>query len=262
MFDLFKQDKESKSGDVKLIRNTLVQFIKEQLKKVEGGEGNNIKGLYLFITCPDAEKHIYESALYFEEGDRFKNEEVQKIADDFAIDLPQDWVMEISFVDSAPPEAIKVTDLDASLFIQTRKRSIKKSATAYITVLNGEAEKEMYSISSSSGIINIGREKKVQTADGFFRINNIAFPAESSHQSNQYISRQHAHIEFDGESGHFLLFADEGGLPPRNKIKVRSTGGVPVKLQTAGIGHQLQEGDQIILGETALLQFSYSPLED
>ncbi|HVG41649.1 MAG TPA: hypothetical protein VM888_08560 [Chitinophagaceae bacterium] len=261
MFDLFKKDKESKAQDVKLIRNTLLQFIKQQLKKVEGGEGSHIKGMQLFFTCPDAEKHIYESSVYFEEADRFKNEEVQKIADDFAIDLPANWTMDISFVEAAPPEATKVPDLDASLFIQTKKRSIQKTASGYIRVLNGEAEKEEYTFTSTIGKINIGRDKKVQTEDGFIRINTIAFPAESSDPGNQYVSRQHAHIEFDGDSGCFLLFADEGGLPPRNKIKVRSQGGIPVKLQTSRIGHQLQDGDQIILGQTALLEFSYAPTE-
>src|SRR5690242_14522959 len=108
MFDFFKQEKENKSGDVKLLRDALLQFIKEQLKKVEGGEGANIKGLHLFITCAEGEKHLYESAVYFTDPDKFKKEEVQKIADDFAIDLPADWNLEILFTDNPPPEAIKI----------------------------------------------------------------------------------------------------------------------------------------------------------
>jgi hypothetical protein len=100
----------------------------------------------------------------------------------------------------------------------------------------------------------------VQTRDNFFRINTIAFPAESTADSNKYISRQHAHIEWDNGTGTFLLFADEGGVPPRNKIKIRSLQNEdPVKLQSTRVGYSLQEGDQIILGETALLEFSYLP---
>ena len=257
MFKSFKEEKQNGTLDVKTVRDSLLRLIKEQLRKVEGGEGANIKELFLFIACPDEEKHIYESAVYFEEENRFKNEEVQKVADDFAIELPANWIMEISFVDTLPPDAIKVPGLDAALFIQTRKRSIQKTATARIRVLNGEAEKEEYTISSTGGKITIGREKKVQTSDGFFRINTIAFPADSSHEGNRFISRQHAHIEWDNESGSFLLFADEGGIPPRNKVKVKSAGGTPVKLQTMEIGYQLKDGDQIILGETALLEFIY-----
>jgi hypothetical protein len=124
-----------------------------------------------------------------------------------------------------------------------------------IRVLNGEAEKEQYTISSTSSRINIGRERRAHTADGFFRENHIAFPDSSSNESNRSVSRQHAHIEWDKEMGAFYLYADEGGIPPHNKMKVRTEGGLPIKLQTTEIGHRLQEGDQIIIGESALLEF-------
>jgi hypothetical protein len=38
---------------------------------------------------------------------------------------------------------------------------------------------------------------------------------------------------------------------------VRSEGGEPIKIQTTEIGYRLQEGDQVILGESAALEFSY-----
>jgi hypothetical protein len=262
MFDFFKQQKGSTPNDVKSIRDRLLSFIKEQLQKTEGGEGGNIRGLYLFFDCIDAEKHLYEAAVYIEDENRFK-EEVQKIADDFAIDLPQNWSIEISFEKDVPQEVIRASGISAALIISTGKKpAAYKTATAYIRVLNGEAEKGEYAISSSSGKTTIGREKKVKTADSFFRINTIAFPAESSNESNRFVSRQHAHIEWDSETGAFLLFADEGGVPPRNKIKVRSADGNIVKLQTIHFGHQLKEGDQIILGDSALLEFSFSSAED
>ncbi len=257
MFDLFKKDTETPPQDVKGVRDALLRFVKEQLQKVEGGEGQYIKGLELFIACSDEEKHIYEAAVNLQEDGRFKNE-VQRIADDFAINLPAEWTMDISFVEIMPSEAIKVSNLNAALFIKTNKQTLQKSATAYIRILNGAAEKEVYTITSTSGRINIGREKRVQGNDGFFRVNRIAFPAESNNDSNKYISRQHAHIEWNNEAGCFLLFADEGGVPPRNKIKVRSTSDeIVVKIHSTNSGHQLQDGDQVILGESAVLEFSY-----
>jgi hypothetical protein len=258
MLDIFKNNQQSGERDVKMIRDQLLQFIKAQLQKVEGGEGSNIKGLHLFIACSNVEKYMYEAAVYVDEEDRFKNEEVQRIADDYAIDLPQNWTMEILFTDVLPPEAVQVPGLDAALFIQTRKRTLIKSAAACIKVLNGEAEKEEYNIDSASGKVTIGREKKVQTSEGFIRENVIAFPAGSSNESNKFISRQHAHIEWDNDNGTFCLFADEGGIPPRNKVKLRSADGELEKLQTMEIGHQLKDGDQIILGDSAVLEFRYS----
>jgi pSer/pThr/pTyr-binding forkhead associated (FHA) protein len=254
MFDLFK----SRPKDVKGIRGSLLQFIKEQLQKAEGGEGGNIKGLCLYINCNEVVKHLYEAAVYAEEEDRFKLEEVQKIADDYAINLPANWTLEVAFIDTPPPEARRSKEVDAALFISTRsKPAIHKEATAYIRVLNGEAEKEVYTISSTGPKITIGREKNAQTADGFFRENAIAFPGTSSNDSNRSVSRQHAHIEWDAEGGWFYIFADEGGIPPLNKLKVRTAEGNLEKIQTTEIGHRLREGDQIMLGEGAVLEFTF-----
>lgn len=258
MFGIFKKDAQGQHRDVKYVRDGLLQFMKEQLRKAEGGEGGNIRGLQLFIACPPEEKHMYEAAVYFGEPNRFKNEEVQRIADDYAIDLPQPWNLEIRFVDSPPAEAMKIPGLDAALFIATRKTSVQKNITAYIKVRMGEAEKQVYTISSKTGKVCIGREKRVQTADGFYRENDIAFPGKTENPSNRFVSRQHAHIEFDPESESFLLFADEGGVPPRNKIKIRSANDAnPIKLYSTKLGYALKEGDQILLGESALLEFSY-----
>lgn len=256
MFDIFKKSADA-PRDVKGIRDAFLRFIKEELQKVEGGEGRHIKALHLFIAPAEEEKHLYESAVYFEENSLFKDE-VQKIADDFAIDLPDSWIMECNFADTFPPEAIKIPGIDAALFIQTRKHTIHKSAEAYIRILNAEAEKEEYTLSSEGGKVTIGREKKAQVEGGFFRINTIAFPSESTNDCNKFISRQHAHIEWNEDSGCFMLFADEGGVPPGNKIKVKSAADEnQIRLYSTQIGHRLGEGDQIILGESAILLFSY-----
>ncbi|WP_207496140.1 FHA domain-containing protein [Aridibaculum aurantiacum] len=257
MFDFFKAGKPT---DVKGIRSAILQFVKEQLQKAEGGEGKNIKGLCLYINCSTEEKHLYESAVYADEDNRFKEDEVQRIADDYAIALPADWTMEIIFEETLPQEATKIPTVDAGLFVSTKsKRAVHKDSEAYIQVLNGEAEKPYYKLTSNIGKLNIGREKSVQTADGYFRKNDIAFPTDSTHESNRSISRQHAHIEYNPETGAFYLFADEGGVPPLNKVKVRSNDGNQFKLQTMEIGHKLQEGDQVIIGESAVIEFTYNP---
>ncbi|CAN5708345.1 hypothetical protein BH11BAC3_BH11BAC3_30210 [soil metagenome] len=256
MFDLFK----NRPGDVKGIRNAILQFIKEQLQKAEGGEGGNIRTIFLFINCTDADRYLYESALYFDSPERFKNDEIQKIADDYAIALPADWALKISFDEEAPAEATPAKNMDLSLLITTLKsKAVFKQTTAFINVLNGDAEKKQYTINSGTAKINIGRAAGVQTADGFFRKNNIAF-IDSEHAVNRAVSRQHAHIEWDDETGSFFLYADQGGIPPANKVKVRSVEGEPIKLLSIEIGHRLKEGDQVILGDSALLEFTFLPV--
>ncbi len=251
MFDFFK----TRPADVKGIRSAILQFLKEQLQEAEGGEGSSIKGLVVYVTCRSEEKHLYEAAMYIQDENGFKGD-IQKIADDYAIALPTNWTLDIAFTDAAPPEAIKAANVDVALFVGTRKKpGIVTTSSATIKVLNGEAEKAEYAITSQAGKINIGRESKTATADGFHRQNHIAFIGSSKHESNRSISRQHAHIEWDAEAGAFFIFADEGGIPPYNKTKVKASNGLPVKLQTTQIGHRLSNGDQLIIGESAILEF-------
>jgi hypothetical protein len=257
MFDLFKRKEDKGPNDVKGLRDALLRLVKEQLQKSEGGEGRLIKGIHLFISANAAEKHLYEAVIYLEEKDKFK-EEIQRIADDFALGLPENWVMEINFNEEIPPEATRSDTLNAAIFIRTRDHNIQRSGSAHIRVLNGEAEKVEYEVTSSSGKINIGRESKAQVSDGFFRVNQIAFPGSSKNESNKFISRQHAHVEWSNDDGCFILYADEGGVPPGNKIKIKSVGNeLLIKLHSTHIGHKLNEGDQVILGESAVVEFSY-----
>ncbi|HVF96116.1 MAG TPA: FHA domain-containing protein [Flavisolibacter sp.] len=259
MLDIFKQKNDNQPQDVKGLRQNLLLFTKDQLKKLEGGEGAAIKGLQLFLAPSAEEKHLYEAALFVDEGDRFKNEEVQRIADDYAIELPAGWALEILFVEALPAEAVKAKDLPVALHISTKKQPVLTAlTTAYLRVTNGEAEKEAYELSSKGGKVCIGREKQVQTPEGFMRTNTIAFPSESTNKSNKFISRQHAHVEWNADAGAFFLYADEGGIPPRNKIKVQTGSGDIIRLQSTQVGHHLQEGDQIMLGDSALLLFTYA----
>jgi hypothetical protein len=259
MFNLFNKNNSEKPQDVKAIREAFLVFIKQELQKMEGGEGKNIKGFQLYISCEPSEEFMYESAVFSAEEGRFKNE-IQRIADDYAIDLPESWSMETVFVEELPDRGIKMENLNAALYVKIPEHvSVVKSGTAYIKVLTGEAEQPVYTIKSGDGRINIGRGKQAQDADGFFRNNEIAFPDESSNECNKYISRQHAHLEWNNESASFMLFADDGGVPPRNKVKIRSKADHnPVKLTFTELGFALNEGDQIILGESAVLEFSYN----
>jgi len=256
MFGLFDNKKEA-PRDVKEIRHELLQFIKDQLKGIESGEGGGIHSIQLYLAPGDEERHLYEAAVHLDNPDKFKGE-IQRIADDYAIDLPGGWQLELSFENEVPQKCIRTEHLPVGLYIATRKQSLSSKRTnAQVKVLLGRAEQEVYVLTPEKRRYCIGRERHAKTPDGFLRENNIAFPADNNEEGNKYVSRQHAHIEWNAAEGSYYLYADEGGVPPRNKVKVQTITGEQIRLQTTQIGHRLNDGDQIVLGEGALLSFNY-----
>ncbi|MEN0053326.1 MAG: FHA domain-containing protein [Mucilaginibacter sp.] len=257
-FNLFRNKGEKREWDVKSLRETLLRFIKEALQKIEGGEGGHIKELLLYVAADQDDKHIYEGAVYVHDKEKFRNE-VQRIADDYALDLPSDWTIEVIFGDDLPAEAARIPNTDAAFLMHTRRQVQHNaaSAVAYIRILSGEAEQEEYIIKATDDKINIGRDKKAVTDNGSYRLNKLVFPASSDDESNRFISRQHAHIEWNKDTECFMIFADEGGVPPRNKTKIHvAADGKMIKLNSTQIGHPMSEGDQVILGESAVFLFS------
>ncbi len=256
IFNLFKSGTEERPDDVKGIRHAILQFVKQELQKAEGGEGANIKGLCIYVNCTSAERQVYEAAVYSDDPNQLKNE-IQRIGDDYALDLPGNWTFTLLFDEVFPEEAVLMTSLPVALFVRTARHFVKLTATAYIKALSGKTVQESYVLKSEGGKYNIGRDEKAQSEEGYFRTNHIAFPSESDDERNKFISRHHAHIEWNNNLGKFVIFADEGGIPPRNKVKLRSAlTEKTVKLHATQIGQELEEGDQIILGESVVLEFS------
>lgn len=258
MFDFFKKNKGNAPLDAKGLRDEVLQFIKEELQQLDGGEGKYLKALELFVRVRAEELFNYETALYSAEPEKFQ-EEVQRIADNFALDLPQGWKLVVHYVTEFPEGVIRRAQLKVGLVLKSSGAPVivgETSLTASLKVITGRAEQEVYVIEAGKGRINIGRESSVQGSDGSFRLNTIAFPAEAQ-ESNKYISRQHAHLEWDGQQACFKLYADEGGVPPGNKTKIRTAKDETThKLNSTQVGYILKTGDQIILADVAVLEFT------
>lgn len=261
MFDFFKKQKTGGQPDAKMLRELFLQLIREQLQQFDGGEGRHISGLELAVTAAAEERHLYAAALYTGEPGKFK-QEVQRTADNYAVDLPEHWELEITWPEVLPEGALQRPGLKAGLLIRmvqagTQPAAATGSGRVSLIVRKGTAAQEFYTFSTETGRINLGREAGVQTADGSYRINQVAFPAAAA-EGNKYISRQHAHLEWDPLTGTVRLFADEGGVPPGNKTKVKPVQqDTLLRLNSTGIGYPLAAGDQIMLGDTVILEVQY-----
>lgn len=273
MFDFFKRNNKL---DAKGIRDAVLQFIKEELQQLDGGEGSSLRTIALFVAPTEEEKFLYEAALYNGNTEKLV-EDIQRIADNFALDLPEDWQFTLQFEEELPAGTLRSAEISAGLKLlmsaapvagsadsssagsgSTAGPAITAATKVSLKVLKGHAEQDEYLLKpGESKRIHIGRGASIQANDGSLRINHIAFPENPEFESNKYISRQHAHIEWDGQSASFKLFADEGGVPPGNKTKIRAGQDESVlKLNSTLIGYPLRDRDQIILGDAAILEFT------
>jgi len=270
MFDFFKKNNKL---DAKGIRDAVLQLIKEELQQLDGGEGNLLQTISVYVAPAEEEKFLYQAALY--NGDAAKlREDVQRIADNFALDLPENWQLALHFEEELPAGTRRTDDIKAGLKLvmslpSSAAGAATEGAAAHPTgmlaaaqislkVVKGKAEQDEYVLKAGENKrINIGREAQIQANDGSLRINHVAFPEDAAYESNKYISRQHAHIEWDAASASFKLYADEGGVPPGNKTKIRNAQDESVfKLNSTLVGYPLKDSDQIILGDAVILQFT------
>ncbi|GAB4092130.1 FHA domain-containing protein [Flaviaesturariibacter terrae] len=256
-FDRFKTER----SDAKSIREDLLYALRNRLSSFQGGEAAGLRSITLYLAPAPSARAEYEAAVYAGEPGRLRAE-VERVAADYALDLPASWELQTEFTGAVPGEAAPVEGHPAGIWIAAGAKAAPAVRGAGLRVLAGKAEQEEYRLEPDGSRTTIGREKKVQLADGFIRINTVAFLGDSDDEANRFVSRQHAHIRYDSSIGQFLLFADAGGLPPHNKTKVRARGAEgAVKLQSAEVPHLLRDGDQIMLGHTALLEFSTTQSE-
>jgi pSer/pThr/pTyr-binding forkhead associated (FHA) protein len=117
-----------------------------------------------------------------------------------------------------------------------------KPARIDVTVVHGAAERRSYSFATSR--IDLGRGAEVRDSrHRLLRANNVVF-VEGSAGVNQTVSRRHAHIAVDPESGDVRLQDDHS---------VHGTGivrsGRTISVPTGSRGVRLHTGDEIVLGE-------------
>ncbi|RYY40464.1 MAG: FHA domain-containing protein [Chitinophagaceae bacterium] len=251
LFDRLRND----TSDAKSIREDLLYALRTRLASFQGNEARGLRNIIIYLAPPAEQRSLFEAALLVHEPGRFR-EELLRVAQDYDVALPEGWELKTEFVEILPEEAGRLEGMPVALLLHSGQRPGPAVRSARIRVLVGDTGGEEYPLTSGGDRVNIGREGKVQLPDGFVRINAIAFHGDSKAEANRFVSRQHAHISYDASLGQFVLFADAGGLPPHNKTKVKSLGAeTAVKLQSAEVPHLLRNGDQIMLGNTALLEF-------
>jgi hypothetical protein len=123
-----------------------------------------------------------------------------------------------------------------------------------LVVVRGEANQQEVLLEKTR--TNIGRPVEVFKQDGPSRINDIAFTGDS--EVNRTVSREHAHVLFDKQSGEYRIYNDRGARNGACGLWIMRDG-LSQEVRRTARGARLEHGDEIHLG-SAVLRFQLDGL--
>ncbi|OQP65405.1 hypothetical protein A3860_17220 [Niastella vici] len=246
-------------------REEIVRFIINGLKPYIDEKGHTIAGLRLYVVCNNKElEETLQVALCSDVPGMFQKEHLErKLVNNF-IQLAGDWFFEHHLVkDKLPDYCISHGTMGLEV-IRRGQDFVQQYSVARLQVLKGKTELPEYELNPQQQLkFNIGRTKNPQLTTGKIHTNDIVFwgqddPAFDAQTgaANLHVSRNHAYIQYNPQLDKFFLFPDKGGLPENgNKTRIYTADDKVKSLNVPGVSHELQDGDQIELGGSAILVF-------
>jgi hypothetical protein len=240
-------------GDSPEVAEIRIAVLDEVKKKIQRAGGKalfpyNIVRIVICTSAPDA--GVFERDFFR----RFFEEEVRKSLARDSCRFPDDLHVQVRVAGD------ESDDEDNWLRIETLAEEIQSEPsepararrTARLVVIAGVPNKTEIALQKTR--TNIGRLVDVYKSEGMSRRNDLAFAEE--HPINRTVSREHAHILHDKQTGEYRLFNDRWytrGNKSENNCGlwiVRDGMGQEVHRDTRGT--RLLPGDEIHLGKAVL----------
>ncbi len=235
-------------------KDNLIQAIVACLQVNYRGEHYSMedKVLSIFIT---------ESSLYYSiYGTDFKDVLISTINNELGITFNR-----IDLELASLPLENEVTQLSSEVYVSIKPiaKAIRKAIILPVENCGSTINPKGYHLDSEAIMklpncrYNIGVGKHPMTADGSYRVNQIAIdddPNSSEYDKNKYVSRSHANISFSEEFG-FILNVEPSGTRIAKKRTHVYRGNEKIELNNPLAPVPLKHGDYIILSKFVHLLF-------
>jgi FHA domain len=226
------------------IRRDILEDVRDHIQPK--GQGRSVlpyNTISIQIAAGDPEQRAMLEAAFSEDG---VEEDVRALLSEADCPVPAGFSVGVSVVEqtdlamSARPFLAEYSNTKAAGANSKVSRNARPNAK--LTIVRGEANCTEYTIKSDR--VNIGRLKEVMgDKDGLRRRNDIAFA-----DTETTVSREHAYIRYDAESGKFRLY---DSLSQRGTSVFRDGRRLEVP---KGLSHgfQLRSGDEIHVGDARI----------
>jgi len=238
------------------IRIALLDQVREKIQRAGGQALFPYNVVRVHIRASAEEGAVFEHDFFR----RFLDEEVHKTLSKELCRFPNDLRVEVKAASEAG-KWLRVEMLMEDAAPLTPEPALHEPGVAMLVVTAGTANRAELALEKPR--TNIGRLTDVYKSQGPSRRNDLAFAADTP--INRTVSREHAHIMRDQESGEYRLFNDRWytrANKAANKAEdscglwiVRDGAGQEVHRD--GRGTRLAAGDEIHLGK-AVLKFELS----
>ena len=241
------------------MRERVFGFIVEKLSPYKDGGTAPVAGLKFYALCESNEEEaLLSETLYVRKPDEFRNKLQQELLNNY-IKLPQDWVLTCEILRTKLPDC-QYIEGTFGMDVVSSASNVGSHPKATLTALEGQLAQEEYKLApQKQQKYLIGRTKST----GTIRMNDIYFSSAEDEnfdpekgEANGYVSHNHARILYYPDRKKYFLTADEGGLPmSENKTRIYKHDESIVRVEVLGMKYELEDGDQIQLGEKARLLF-------
>ena len=234
------------SPEVAEIRIALLDEVRKRVQRAGGKALFPYNVVRISIRANDTESAVFERAFFRQ----FFEEEVRKALSRDGCRFPDELRVEIHVggeVGNGKWIEIQTLAEDAP-----EPEPVPARRTAKLVVVSGVANKQEIPLLRTR--VNIGRLEDVFKSEGLSRRNDLTFIEDNP--INRTVSREHAHIVYDKDSGEYRLFNDrwyQRGNKSENNCGlwlVRDGMGQEVHRDTRGT--KLLPGDEIHLGKAVL----------
>jgi hypothetical protein len=221
------------------IRRDILEDIRDRIEP--RGAGKSLfpyNSIAIRIAAENEEERLLREAA-FAEGDGLE-QDISELLSEAHCPIPAGFTVTVEVVeDSALAAASRpfLVDCEHRKGVVERTEAPSSRPAIKLTVVRGQADSAEYAIDAER--VNIGRLKEVVgEKDGLRRRNDIAFA-----ETETTVSREHAHIRYDAESGKYRLY-DSGSQRGTSIFRDGR------RLEAARVrGVQLVSGDEIHVGD-------------
>ncbi len=230
------------------VRRKILEEIEEKIRSVGGKRVFPFNGLVIHLLGSDPDSHAVWQAAFIDTHQI--EDDVRHLLDESKCEAPPDLQVTVRVAGEATPELGRIDKkgfhIQYSRRVPREKKKIAPAPHAHLRVIRGKARRKRCPVGFPQ--TNIGRLREVLDSSGrVIRRNDLAF-LDVDDETNATVSRAHAHIRFERESGDFRV-SDDGSAHGTHLMRDGRFIEVP---SGARRGVKLHSGDLIHLGRASV----------